>query len=93
MCTTSSDCEENDEEGGEDEEDDKYQGNSPIRFLPSVSTENLHQELANCVSDGLSDKENIVRQIRRHVRYSAEQRVSPVSKQCYECVFRVRNQC
>lgn len=40
------------------------------RLLTSSSTDNLQQELAvGCASDGLSDKENIVRQMKRHVKY------------------------
>ena len=40
-------------------------------LVTSVSTENLQQELARatCASDGLSDKENVVQQMKHHVKY------------------------
>ena len=40
-------------------------------LMTSLSTDNLQQELARatCTSDGLSDKENIVEQMKHHVKY------------------------
>ena len=40
-------------------------------LVTSLSTDNLQQELARatCTSDGLSDKENIVQQMKHHVKY------------------------
>jgi len=37
----------------------------------SLSTDNLQRELARatCASDGLSDKENVVQQMKHHVKY------------------------
>jgi len=40
-------------------------------LVTSLSTDNLQQELtrATCTSDGLSDKENVVQQMKHHVKY------------------------
>ena len=40
-------------------------------LVTSLSTDNLQQELARatCTSDGLSDKENVVQQMKHHVKY------------------------
>ena len=40
-------------------------------LMTSLSTDNLQQELARatCASDGLSDKENVVQQMKHHVKY------------------------
>jgi len=39
--------------------------------MTSLSTDNLQQELARatCNSDGLSDKENVVQEMKHHVKY------------------------
>ena len=50
------------------------------QLLSSLSTENLQLALANCQSDGLSDKENIVQRMKTHVKSSSE-RLPPVSNQ------------
>jgi hypothetical protein len=51
----------------------------------SPSTDNLQQELAvGCASDGLSDKENVVQQMKRHVKYLPDRltAVSSVGNAC-----------
>ena len=43
----------------------------PRPLVTSVSSDNLQRELARatCASDGLSDKENVVEQMKHHVKY------------------------
>jgi mitogen-activated protein kinase kinase kinase 13 len=51
---------------------------TPHEMLSSLSTENLQLELSKCSSDGLSDKENVVRRMKNQVKHiSSSERLQP----------------
>lgn len=64
--------EDDDDDHNDDEDDDDAMGSVPEHLMSSGSTENLQMELSRCISDGLSDKENIIRQMKYHVKHSAD---------------------
>ena len=47
-------------------------------MMSSLSADNLQLELSNCHSDGLSDKESVVRRMKSQVKHSPDRGI-PVS--------------
>lgn len=62
----------------EEENTSEHSHATPDQMLSSLSAENLQLELANCHSDGLSDKENVVRRMKHQVKQSPERMLPSV---------------
>lgn len=56
------------EEENEENTSEHSVRHTPDTLLSSLSADNLQMELSKCSSDGLSDKENVVRNLRNQVK-------------------------
>lgn len=68
------------EEDNEENTSEHSVRNTPDQLLSSLSAENLQMELSKCSSDGLSDKENVVRNLKNQVKHAVEKLAPPVSQ-------------
>ena len=68
---SSSDNNDDDDDDGNSEENtsERSHREGGNQLFSSLSSENLQQELNKCTSDGLSDKENVVRRMRHQVNH------------------------
>ena len=67
------------EEDNEENTSEHSVRNTPDQLLSSLSAENLQMELSKCSSDGLSDKENVVRNLKNQVKHPVDSLTLPVS--------------
>ena len=67
---SSSDNNDDDDDGNSEENtSERSHREGGNQLFSSLSSENLQQELNKCTSDGLSDKENVVRRMRHQVKH------------------------
>lgn len=66
------------EEDNEENTSEHSVRNTPDQLLSSLSAENLQMELSKCSSDGLSDKENVVRNLKNQVKHPVDSLTLPV---------------
>ncbi|KAK2142359.1 hypothetical protein LSH36_965g01077 [Paralvinella palmiformis] len=65
------------EEDNEENTSEHSVRNTPDQLLSSLSAENLQMELSKCSSDGLSDKENVVRNLKNQVKHPVDSLTLP----------------